>query len=56
VFEIPRIASRRPGQIRCRAAVRELVRSELAEEDGSRFMQFRNHGGIAFRNVVHANL
>ena len=56
VLEVPRIARGRPRQIERRSAVRELVRQQLAEEDGARVAQSARRRRVFVGNVVDRDL
>ena len=55
MFEIPRIACRRPRQIERRSAVRELVRLQFAEQNGAGVVELLRSGCVEIRNIVNAD-
>ena len=54
MLAVPRIACRRPGQVEGRTTVGELMRRQLAEQDGTGLMQLRDGGGVEIRDIVGA--
>jgi hypothetical protein len=53
MLAVPRIARRRPGQVKGRPTVRKFMRGKLAEQDRTGLMQLCDGRGVEVQNLEH---